>query len=139
MLLGYDLLFPEAAECLAKWGTDLLCVPALWEDRRNKFIWEARLGEQMHLAVANQWGNFGKFHALGGSLMYSYSRYPEKRFKLEALPEGDDVNIMRFRTKEVREKRFVENVDYNVLMDPSMGLVSKTTAGPGTVCEFKFR
>jgi len=117
MLLGYDLLFPEAAECLAKWGTDLLCVPALWEDRKSRFIWEARLGEQMHLAVANQWGDFGEFHVSGGSLIYSYSRYPEKRLKLESPAEGDEINIMRLNVKDVREKRFVENVDYGVLLD----------------------
>lgn len=117
MLLGYDLMFPEGVDCLAKWGTDLLCVPAFWGDRKSKFIWEARLGEQMHLAVANQWGDFGRFHALGGSLIYSYSRYPEKRLKLESPAEGDDVNIMRLNAKDVREKRFVENIDYGVLLD----------------------
>ncbi|MDD4238517.1 MAG: carbon-nitrogen hydrolase family protein [Desulfotomaculaceae bacterium] len=116
MLAGYDLVFPESADALAKLGTDLLCVPALWEDRKSKFIWEARLGEQMHLAVANQWGDFGKFHALGGSLIYSYSRYPEKRLKLESPAGGDKVNIMRLCAKEAREKRFVENIDYDVLL-----------------------
>ncbi len=65
MLAGCDLIFPESADSLAKLGTDILCAPALWGDRKSKFIWEARLGEQMHLAVANQWGEFGKFHALG--------------------------------------------------------------------------
>jgi predicted amidohydrolase len=117
MLLGYDLLFPEAAECLAKWGTDILCVPALWEDRKSKFIWEARLGEQMHLAVANQWGDFGEVHVLGESLVYSYSRYPEKRFKLKSPAEGDEINIMRLNVNDVREKRFVENVDYGILLN----------------------
>lgn len=116
MLAGYDLMFPESADSLAKLGTDLLCVPALWGDRKSKFIWEARLGEQMHLAVANQWGNFGKFHALGGSVIYSYSRYPEKRFKLESPAEGDRVNIMRLSAKDAREKRFLENIDYDALL-----------------------
>ncbi len=116
MLTGCDLMFPESADALAKLGTDLLCVPALWEDHRSKFIWEARLGEQMHLAVANQWGDSGKFHALGGSLIYSYSRYPEKRRKLESPAGGDRVNIMWLCAKEAREKRFVENIDYGVLL-----------------------
>ncbi|TEB07817.1 (R)-stereoselective amidase [Pelotomaculum schinkii] len=116
MLAGCDLMFPESADALAKLGTDLLCVPALWGDCESKFIWEARLGEQMHLAVANQWGDFGKFHALGGSLICSYSRYPEKRLKLESPAEGDKVNIMRLSGKEARDKRFVENIDYEVLL-----------------------
>jgi predicted amidohydrolase len=116
MLAGCDLMFPESADALAKLGTDLLCVPALWGDYKRKFIWEARLGEQMHLAVANQWGDFGKFHALGGSLIYSYSRYPEKRLKSESPAIGDRVNIMRLCPKETREKRFVENIDYALLL-----------------------
>jgi predicted amidohydrolase len=116
MLAGYDLMFPESADSLAKLGTDLLCAPALWGDCKRKFIWEARLGEQMHLAVANQWGDFGNFHALGGSLIYSYSRYPEKRLKLESPAGGDQVNIMRLSAKEARDKGFVENIDYDVLL-----------------------
>ena len=116
MLAGYDLMFPESVDSLAKWGTDLLCVPALWGDRKSKFIWEARMGEQMHMAVANQWGSFGKFHALGGSIIYSYSRYPEKRLKLESPAEGDRVNIMRLSAKDAREKRFLENIDYDILL-----------------------
>lgn len=28
LLVGYDLLFPESALCLAAWGCDLICVPA---------------------------------------------------------------------------------------------------------------
>lgn len=116
MLVGYDLMFPESVESLAKQGADLLCVPALWGDRKSKFIWEARLGEQMHLAVANQWGDFGKFSALGGSLIYSYSMYPEKRLKSESPAEGDKINILRLSAKEAREKKFVENIDYDVLL-----------------------
>lgn len=74
------------------------------------------MGEQMHLAVANQWGNFSKFHALGESVIYSYSRYPGKRLKLESPAEGERVNIMRLGTKDAREKRFLENIDYDVLL-----------------------
>ena len=117
MLAGCDLMFPESADALAKLGTDLLCVPALWEDQKSKFIWEARVGEQMHLAIANQWGDFGKFHALGGSLIYSYSRYPEKRLRLESPAAGDKINIMQLHAKDAREKRFVENIDYTVLLN----------------------
>lgn len=105
-----------SADSLAKWGADLLCVPALWGDRKSKFIWEARLGEQMHLAIANQWGDFGRFQAIGGSLIHSYSRYPEKRLKLESSAEGDRVNIMRLSAKDAREKRFLENIDYGDLL-----------------------
>lgn len=115
MLIGYDLMFPEGNECLAKWGADLVCIPALW-DCKNKFIWQARLAEQMHLAVANQWGNFVEFHALGKSSIYSYSRYPEKRRQLESSAEGNEIKIMCLSTKEVREKRFLENIDYEVLL-----------------------
>jgi len=117
MLIGHDLIFPEAAESLAKLGSDMLCVPALWDDGRIKFIWEARLGEQMHLAVANQWGRFGNLRAVGESLLCNYSRYPERICRAWSGSDADAVNIMRLGTKEAREKRFLENVDYGVLLD----------------------
>jgi len=91
-------------------------VPALWGAWESKFIWEARLGEQMHLAVANQWGDCGKFYAIGGSLICSYSPYPEKRIKSESPAGGDKINIMRLCAKETRGKRFLENIDYGVLL-----------------------
>ncbi|MDD4162336.1 MAG: carbon-nitrogen hydrolase family protein [Methanothrix sp.] len=123
MLIGHDLMFPEAADSLAKLGADMLCVPALWENAGSKFIWEARLGEQMHLAIANQWGNFccssasGSLHALGESLLCNYSRYPEKISRLWSPLDEDAINIMRLGTKDAREKRFLENIDYGVLLD----------------------
>ena len=117
MLLGHDLMFPEAADSLAKLGADMLCVPGLWDDATARFIWEARLGEQMHLAVANQWGNCGGLHALGQSMLCSYSRYPERISRLSSPPEGDAINILRLGTKDSREKRFLENIDYGVLLD----------------------
>jgi len=117
MLIGHDLMFPEAADSLAKLGSDMLCVPALWENASSKFIWEARLGEQMHLAIANQWGNFGRLQALGESLMCNYSRYPEKISRLWSPSKEDAINIMRLGTKDAREKRFLENIDYGVLLN----------------------
>jgi len=117
MLIGHDLMFPEAADSLAKLGADMLCVPALWDDARARFIWEARLGEQMHLAVANQWGNCGGIQALGESLLCSYSRYPEKISSLSSPTTGDAINIAKLGTKDSREKRFLENIDYGVLLD----------------------
>lgn len=117
MLVGHDLMFPEAADSLAKLGADMLCVPTLWEDAQAKFIWEARLGEQMHLAIANQWGNFGKLHALGESLLCNYSRYPERISRRWSPSKGEAINIMRLGTKDAREKRFLENIDYSVLLD----------------------
>lgn len=119
MLLGHDLMFPEAADSLAKLGADMLCVPALWEDARSRFIWEARLGEQMHLAVANQWGNCRGLYAIGESLLCSYSRYPERIFCLSSPPDKDAINIAKFGTKDSREKRFLENINYAILLDLS--------------------
>ena len=119
MLIGYDLIFPEASDSLAKLGTDMLCVPVLWEDASTRFIWEARLGEQMHMAIANQWGDFGRVRALGESLLCSYSRYPERVSRLQSPPEGDAINVVRFGTREAREKRFLENIDYDILLDLS--------------------
>jgi predicted amidohydrolase len=117
ILIGNDLMFPEAAESLAKLGTDMLCVPALWSDAKPNFIWEARLSEQMHLAIANQWGNCGRLHALGESLLCNYSRYPERIALLSSPSVGDAINILKFQTKDSREKRFLENIDYGVLLD----------------------
>jgi len=117
MLIGHDLMFPEAADSLAKLGADMLCVPALWSDASTKFIWEARLSEQTHLAIANQWGNCGRLRALGESLLCNYSRYPERIASSSSPSEGDDINILKFQTKDSREKRFMENIDYGVLLD----------------------
>lgn len=119
MLVGYDLMFPEAADSLSKLGADMLCVPALWDDAKSRFIWEARLSEQMHLAVANQWGDFGELHAIGKSLLLSYSRYQERITHLTSPAIGDAINIARLKTKDTREKRFMENIDYGTLLDLS--------------------
>ncbi len=117
LMIGNDLCFPESADCLAKLGSDILCVPALWLDQKSKFLWDARLGEQMHLAIANQWGVVGGSYALGKSLICSYSRYPDKRSVIESPAQGDDIEIMELFTKDAREKRFLENVDYGTLLD----------------------
>lgn len=119
MLIGCDLMFPESSDSLAKLGCDMLCVPALWENAGSKFIWEARLAEQMHLVIANQWGNFRGLKALGESLLCNYSRYPEKISRLWSPSEGDAISFMNFGTKDSREKRFLENVDYEALLDLS--------------------
>ncbi|MDM7933982.1 MAG: carbon-nitrogen hydrolase family protein [Methanothrix sp.] len=118
MLIGHDLVFPEAADSLAKLGADMLCVPALWHDAETKFIWEARLAEQMHLAVANQWG--GRIQAVGGSLLCNYSRHPERISHLWSPLRGDAIRAMRFRAGDAREKRFLENVDYDLLLQPEV-------------------
>jgi predicted amidohydrolase len=119
MLLGYDLMFPEASDSLAKLGADMLCVPALWDDAKTRFIWEARQSEQMHLAVANQWGDCGSLHSAGESLLYSYSRYQERITRCSAPAIGEAVNIVRLETKDTREKSFLENIDYGMLLDLS--------------------
>jgi len=119
MLLGYDLMFPEASDSLAKLGADMLCVPALWGDARSRFIWEARQSEQMHLAVANQWGDCGGLHSAGESLLCSYSRYQERVVRRSSPATGDAVNIVQMDTKDTREKRFLENIDYGMLLDLS--------------------
>lgn len=119
MLLGYDLMFPEASDSLAKLGADMLCVPALWDDERTMFIWQARQSEQMHLAVANQWGDCGGLHSAGESLLCSYSRYQERITRLASPATGDAINIVHLETKDTREKRFLENIDYGLLLDLS--------------------
>lgn len=119
MLIGYDLMFPEASDSLAKLGADMLCVPALWDGARTRFIWEARQSEQMHLAVANQWGDCGGLHSAGESLLCSYSRYQERIIRRSAPASGVAVNIMRLDTKDTREKRFLENINYGMLLDLS--------------------
>lgn len=116
LLDGCALMFPECAESLAKRGADLLCAPALWVDRRSKFIWDARLGEQMHLAVANQWGDAGGLYATGGSVILGYSRYPEKMLRSESPAEGDGINFLRLNSADAREKKFLENIDYDVIL-----------------------
>jgi predicted amidohydrolase len=117
LLSGGDLLFPESAESLAKRGADLICAPALWHGTRRRFIWEARQGEQTHLAVANQWGEAAGLRVAGSSAIYGYSRFPEKRLKAEAAAEGDEITILRLSAADSREKRFLENIDYDIMLD----------------------
>ncbi|MFB3765185.1 MAG: hypothetical protein ACE14P_08035 [Methanotrichaceae archaeon] len=94
-----------------------IIVTSLWSDDNPNFIWKVRRGEQMHLAIANQWGNCGRPYALGESLLCSYSRYPEKIARLSSPSEGDAINILKFQTKDAREKGFIENIDYGVLLN----------------------
>lgn len=115
LLLGVDLMFPESLECLAKQGVDILCVPARWHEQKSRFIWEARIAEQMHLVVANRWEANG-FPASGGSLIYSYSRYPERRMRLLSSDGADKINIMLLNLRETRQKKFLEQVDYDLLL-----------------------
>ncbi len=116
LLLGYDLFFPESLESLAKQGVDVLCVPALWNDQKSQFLWEARIAEQMHLVVANQWGGSDSFGTSGGSLIYGYSRFPEKRVRLVSPAGEDRINIMLLNPQETRQKKFLEEVDYHLLL-----------------------
>lgn len=71
----------------------------------------------MHLAVANQWGDAGGICAIGGSVICRYSRSPEKMRRLEAPAEGDKISILRLNSKDTREKKFVENIDYDALLN----------------------
>ncbi|MBP7331417.1 MAG: carbon-nitrogen hydrolase family protein [Firmicutes bacterium] len=117
LVAGCDLMFPECAESLAKRGADLLCAPALWEDGRSKFIWEARLGEQTHLAVANQWGDAGGLNTVGGSAIFGYSRFPEKMLRSESPAKGDAINVLCLNSADAREKKFLENIDYDAILN----------------------
>lgn len=119
ILMGYDLMFPESSECLAKLGTDLVCVPCIWREPDRRFIWQARVAEQMHLAIANQWGENEVFYPLGKSSILSYSMDPERRQILESPEQNDDINLMRLSMKDTRVKQFVEKINYDVLL--SMG------------------
>ncbi|NPV28074.1 MAG: carbon-nitrogen hydrolase family protein [Firmicutes bacterium] len=117
VLLGSDLLFPESAESLAKRGADILCVPAFWTAKETLFLWEARAAEQqLHLVVANQWGGEGSCWAVGESLIFSYARHPEKRQKIAAPGAGDEFKILLLSPLAARQKRFLEMVDYELLL-----------------------
>ncbi len=116
ILIGNDLMFPEASESLSKLGADMLCVPAFWLDKEKQFIWKARLAEQMHLSIANQWGIFGNMTALGNSMIHSYCKNTEQSIYRESPSDGDDIKILKINTKDVREKKFIENINYNILL-----------------------
>lgn len=118
MLLGYDLLFPEVVECLAKKGTDVLCVPSAWYNGGNQTLWQARLSEQLHLVVANQWEHGRIANGCGRSAIYSYALDPCQREMQQSPPQGDAINIHRLRIKDTRDKRFLERINYDFLLDP---------------------
>ena len=118
LLFGHDLMFPESTECLAKRGVDLLCVPAFWTDKESQFLGDTRSAEQqLHLVITNQWGEDGGYGAVGGSAIYSYSQSPEKRRTLIAGDEGDEIKILLLDPLETRKKKFLEWVDYEVLLN----------------------
>ncbi len=119
MLIGNDLLFPEAAESMSKSGADLICLPCFWEDQNSSFLWKARMAEQVHLAVANQWG--GKYNAIGRSTIYSYCLDPDQRQKSESPQENNHINLMKLKIKNARQKKFLENIDYDILLDLERG------------------
>lgn len=116
LLAGDDLLFPESAESLAKRGTDLICAPAAWVDSKRRLIWEARMGEQTHLAVANQWAERAGEGPTGQSAIYGYSRFQEKLLRAEAGAHGNEIIFQRLNSRHTREKRFLENIDYDTLL-----------------------
>lgn len=121
LLAGDDLLFPESAESLAKRGTDLICTPAAWTNSKMCFIWEARMGEQAHLVVANQWGERAGEVPTGRSAIYGYSRFQEKLLRVGAGTQGNDIIIQRLDSRHTREKRFLENIDYDTLLKTNAG------------------
>ena len=123
LLLGHDLFFPESLETLAKQGVDVLCVPALEDDEKSWIIWEARIAEQMHLVVANQGGRSrnGSSSGPGGSLIYSYSLDPEKRIRMLSPAAEEKINIMLLNPRETRQKKFLEQVDYDLLLNEREG------------------
>lgn len=117
LLLGYDLMFPESSECLAKRGVDLLCVPAFWTEKESRFLWETRCAEQqMHLVVVNQWKEEGGYDAAGGSAVYSYARSPGERRRLIAGDAGEEIRILHVDAQKTRQKRHLELVDYELLL-----------------------
>jgi predicted amidohydrolase len=117
LLLGRDLFFPESAECLAKRGVDLLCVPSFCTAEENLFLGDTRATEQqLHLVMANQWGEDGDCDAVGGSAVYSYSRQPEKSRTLLAGDEGDEVLALPLDPLLTRQKKFLEAADYDLLL-----------------------
>lgn len=120
LLAGSDLMFPESAESLVKRGADLICAPAAWSDAKRRFIWEARQGEQAHLAIANQWGAAAGTRMSGCSAIYGYSRCPENIMRSEAAAEGNGINILRLNSRTARERKFIENIDYDIILKTSV-------------------
>ncbi|MEN6388977.1 MAG: carbon-nitrogen hydrolase family protein [Syntrophomonas sp.] len=117
LLMGTDLLVPECMHALAKRGTDLVCAPSLWMERQNRYLWEARMVEmQVHLVVSNQWGGETASSFPGGSAIYSFHRYPEKRMQVTAAEDEDDIQLLCLDPKDARQKRFLELASYDPLL-----------------------
>lgn len=53
---------------------------------------------------------------MGGSLIFSYARCPEKRQKIAAPGAGDEFRILLLNPLATRQKRFLETVDYELLL-----------------------
>lgn len=133
MLLGWELLFPEAVESLAKKGADLLCVPSAWADASCQIVWPARLSEQMHLAIANQW-DYGLEDSGGGrSSIYSYALDPGQRQVRQSPPQSDGFIVLRLRIQDARDKKFVERINYDHLLDLGERAVPGMESAPGTI------
>lgn len=121
LLMGTDLLFPECVHALAKRGTDLVCAPSLWMERQNRYLWEARMVEmQVHMVVSNQWGGEKALVSAGGSAIYSFHRYPEKRMQVTAADNQDDIKFLGLDPKDARQKRFLELASYDPLLRESL-------------------
>jgi predicted amidohydrolase len=105
MLIGYDILFPEAARSLAKWGVDIVAVPSAWYYKEWQWIWRiTSLEQNIHLVVSNQYGkSWENLTFTGGSTIFEYESDPVaarvRNFN------GDTVKLSTLYTGKVRDKK----------------------------------
>ncbi|MBI2888209.1 MAG: hypothetical protein HYY02_13525 [Chloroflexi bacterium] len=123
ILLGYDLMFPEAARCLAIEGADLLCAPSAVEgpaavgfgptavpvrftmfpgyDPLSWYLWRARAQDNnTYLAFANQIGEQRGVRFAGGSGIFGPGAWDGGAANQEVIarPDVEAVSLLEMDT-----------------------------------------
>ena len=101
LLVSEDIFFPEAAEVEAHKGADIVFVPASSLDKKLDFLAPLRVDQGVDIVFVNKRGLVGIFYKDKGKV------------KSKLLKEPWGIIIAKINTKYIREKYWLENLEYN--------------------------
>ncbi len=134
LLVGYDLMFPEAARCLAIEGADLICAPSAVEgpagvsfgptdvpvrapmfpgyDPLSWYLWRARAQDNnVYLAFANQIGEQRGMRFSGGSGVFGPGGFDGGLGNQEVIarPDAEAMSILEMDTTNLAGTSYPTN------------------------------
>jgi predicted amidohydrolase len=112
LAICYDLRFPELFRGLMTLGTELIVLPAQFQQRTGVAHWEVlvrarAIEDQCFVAAAAQWGDFGPSEERRRSFGHSMIVGPWGDVLAEAPEQGDDVRVAEIDPAELRRVRTV--------------------------------